>query len=114
MYNMIILIYVCACEHVQDDRVERCACILSCENPGITTSGCTAIDRRMLGPTKKYTPCLRTKETLQRDGRRGAITLTSNPIPARDSWKAQTKPCVQQDPGERSTDPYRRPSQTCL
>jgi len=25
--------------------------------------------------------------------------LKSNPIPARDTQKAQTKPCVQQDPG---------------
>ena len=24
-----------------------------------------------------------------------------------DSWRAQTKPCVHQDPGERSSDPTR-------
>ena len=31
--------------------------------------------------------------------------LKLNPIRARDSWKAQTKPCARQDPWERSSDP---------
>ena len=31
-----------------------------------------------------------------------------------DSWGAQTKSCAQQDSGERSSDPTRRLSQTCL
>ena len=33
--------------------------------------------------------------------------LESNPIPARDVQRAQTKPCEHQDPGERSSDPTR-------
>ena len=109
--------HVCACEHIQDDRAEGCALILSCENNRITSSGCTAIDRRALEPAKKHTPCLRTEETLQRDGRRGATTLKSNPIPARDSWKAQTKPCAQQDQGRGAVTPTgdrARPACECL
>ena len=35
------------------------------------------------------------------------LHLESNPIPTRDAWRAQTKLHVQQDPGERSSDPTR-------
>ena len=38
---------------------------------------------------KNDTPCPRTKEKLQRDGRRGTIMLKSNPIPA--GWVTQTE-----------------------
>ena len=37
----------------------------------------------MLEPTKKYIPCPETKENLQEDGRRGTITMKSNPLPAK-------------------------------
>ena len=30
-----------------------------------------------------------------------------------DSWRAQTEPCVHQDPGERSSDPTKDLTQTC-
>ena len=32
-------------------------------------------------PPKRDTPCPKTKKKLQRDGRRGTITIKSNPIP---------------------------------
>ena len=31
-----------------------------------------------------------------------------------DSWRAETKPCVHQDPEERSSGPHKRLTQTCL
>ena len=31
-----------------------------------------------------------------------------------DSWRAETKPCVHQDPGERSSQTHKRLTQTCL
>ena len=56
----------------------------------------------MLDPTKKKkkkkTQYLRAKEKPQEDGRRGKIMLESNPIPTRDARRAQTKPCMHQDP----------------
>ena len=64
-------------------------------------------------PPKKDTPGPRTKKS-QRDGRGAAIRLKSNPKLTRDFWKTQTKPWAQQDPGERSSDPRKRLSQTCL
>ena len=47
---------------------------------------------------KKNTQCPRAKEKPQEDGRRGKIMLESNPIPTRDARRAQTKPCMHQDP----------------
>ena len=71
---------------VQDGRVEGCALIF-CENTKITTSCWTTIIRRMLEPTKKKdTPRPKTKEKLQWNSRRGAITIKSNPIPI--GWAA--------------------------
>ena len=40
----------------------------------------------------------RVKEEPQQDGRRGKLHLESNPIPARDAQRAQTKTCALQDP----------------
>ena len=37
------------------------------------------------------------------------VCLESNPIPTRDAWRAQTKPCVHQDP-----ETPKRVRQTCL
>ena len=51
-----------------------------------------------VGSHQKDTQCPRAKEKPQEDGRRGKIMLESNPIPTRDTWRAQTKPCVHQDP----------------
>ena len=52
----------------------------SCESTGITTNCWTISDRKTLELSKKDTPHPKTKEKLQGDGRRGAITIKSNPI----------------------------------
>ena len=67
---------------VQDGGVEGHAIISSCKSTKIITSCWTAIDRRTSEPTKRDTPCPKTKKKLQPDGRRGTITIKSNPIPA--------------------------------
>ena len=38
------------------------------------------IDKKMLGPTKNYILCPKTKKKPQWDGRRGAVMIKSNPI----------------------------------
>ena len=52
----------------------------------------------MLDPTKKDThiPGQRRSPSKMVEGTKSH--LESNPIPARDVWRAQTKPCVFQDP----------------
>ena len=57
--------------------------IFSCQSTKITTSFWTTIDRMTLEPTKKDTLHPRTKEKPQQHGRRGTITIKSNPMPAR-------------------------------
>ena len=52
----------------------------SCESTGITTNCRTIINRKTLELTKKDTPHPKTKEKTKLDGRRGAITIKSNPI----------------------------------
>ena len=54
----------------------------SWERTGITTNCWTIINRKTLELTKKDTPHSKTKEKPQWDGRRGVITIKSNPIPA--------------------------------
>ena len=66
----------------RDGRVEGCALTPSCESTGITTNCWTIIDRKTLELTKKDTPHPKTKEKPQWDGRRGAITIKSNPTTA--------------------------------
>ena len=89
---------------------------LSCSNTKIATSCWTTVNRKMLehAKKKKIPPHPRTKEKPWWDEKRGTITLKSKPIPARDSWRSQTKPCGHQDPWERSSDSHKRLSQTCL
>ena len=41
------------------------------------------IDKKILHPTKKDILHTKTKKKPQRDGKRGKITIKSNPIPAR-------------------------------
>ena len=55
------------------------------------------------------TPHPRAKENPQQDGRRGKITFRIKPHTTRDAQRAQTKPCVHQDP-----ETPQRLSQTCL
>ena len=71
-----------------DGRVDGCALTPSCESTGITTPSCettgitTIIERKTLELTKKHTLHPKTKEKTQWDGRRGTITIKSNPITA--------------------------------
>ena len=65
---------------VQDGRVEGHGLTPSCESTRITTNCWTVIDRRKLELTKKDAPHPKTGEKLQWDGRRGAITIKSNPM----------------------------------
>ena len=67
---------------VQDGGVEGNALIFSCESTKITTSYRKPTDRRTLELTRKRYSCPKTKEKLQQDSRRGAITIKSNPISA--------------------------------
>ena len=60
--------------------VEGHALTPSCENTRIKTSCWTIIDRKTLELTKKDTPHPKTKEKPQWEGRKGAITVISNPI----------------------------------
>ena len=66
----------------KDGGVEGRALTPSCENTRITTSSWAIIDKKTLELTKKDTPQSKTKEKPQWDGRRGAITVKSNPITA--------------------------------
>ena len=75
---------------VQDGRIEGRALISSCKSTKITTCYRVTIDRRVLGPTKKKTRHLQTKK-LQQDGKRGTITVKSNPIPTRLVTHSNTK-----------------------
>ena len=67
---------------LQDSGAEGCALTPSCESTGNTTNCWTIINRKTLELTKKDTPHLKTKEKLQWDGKRGWITIKSNPITA--------------------------------
>ena len=62
--------------------VEGRALTPSCENTRITTNCWTIIDRKTLELTKKDTTHPTTKEKPLWDGKRGAITIKSNPITA--------------------------------
>ena len=64
----------------QDGGVGRV--LISCESTKIVTRSWTTIDKRMLEPTKKDTPCPKTKKKPQQDDRRGTITVKSNSISA--------------------------------
>ena len=69
-------------ERNQDGGVEGRALTPSGENTRIATSCWTIIDRKKLELTKKDTPHPKTTEKPQWDGRRGAITVKSNPLTA--------------------------------
>ena len=62
----------------QDCGVDRCVLISSFEGTKITTS-CLTIDRTHWNPPRKDTLRPKTKK-LQQDGRRGTISIKSNPI----------------------------------
>ena len=67
---------------VQDGRAEGHAFISSSKSTKTAISCWTTVNRRTLEPTKKKdTPRPKTKQQPQWDGRRGKITINSNPIP---------------------------------
>ena len=57
-----------------------------CSSPARAPKSQLAVEQPLTGgwcnPPKKDIPCLKTKKKLQRDGRRDAIMIKSNPIPA--------------------------------
>ena len=61
-------------------RSRRSLLISSCKSTKITTSCWTATDRRMLESTKEKYSTPKDKEEMAGDGRRGTITIKSNPI----------------------------------
>ena len=93
----------------EDGRVEGRAHIFSCENSKISTRCWTTIHKRMLDPTKKRYPKSKGTEEPNRMVGGAQSHLESNPIPTRDTRRAQTKPCVRQD-----KEASQRLSQTCL
>ena len=66
----------------------------------IATRCWTTINRRILDPTgkKKDTLCSRQRRSPNKMIGGAISRLDSNSIPARDAWRAHTKPCVHQDP----------------
>ena len=83
--------------------------ISSYENPKIATHYWTAIDRRMLEPTTKISHIQGKRRSPKETIGGVKLHLESNSIPARDAQRAQTKPCVHQDP-----ETPENLSQTCL
>ena len=67
---------------LEDGRVEGHALTPSGESTRITTDCWTIINRKTLELTREHIPHPKTKEKPQWDGRRGTITIKSNPITA--------------------------------
>ena len=102
-----LVITVCLCSsYPQVGWIKACAFIFSCENSKIATNCWTTINRRMLDPTKRRYPMSKGKGGSPKDGRRGDFIPA---IPARDAWRAQTKPCTSKNP-----ETTQRLSQNCV
>ena len=65
-------------------------------------------------PPKKKTPRPRAKEKPQQDGRRGAIAFKIKPYIHQRCLEGTNKTLRTPGPRERSNDPHKRLSQTCL
>ena len=89
--------------------LEGHALIFSCENNKIATCCWTTIHKRMSDPTKKRYLTSKGKGEAPTRWLGAKLLLESNPIPARDAWRVQSKLCVHQDP-----EIPQRLSQTCL
>ena len=91
----------------QDGKVKGHALIFCCKNSKTTTHCWTTINRRMLDPTKNKIPHLQGQRRGPNKIVGGAkLCLESNPIPARDAQRAQTKGFAHQENPQRL-------SQTC-
>ena len=64
-------------------------------------------------PPKKDMPLQRKRRRCNKMGRRGAVMLKSNPIPARDSWQAQPNLAHTRTQGKKQW-PHKKLRQTCL
>ena len=87
---------------LQDGRIDGHVLISSCENSKITTHL----------PQGQRLWVQKTWVWHKPSWRRSPLTpphscQNSHRTGETDSWRAQTKPCVYQDPGERSSDPTR-------
>ena len=94
-----------------DGRVERHMLIFSWENSKITTHCWTFVDRRMLDPTKKRAHVHGQRRSPNKMVGGAKSHLESNPIPTRDTQRAQTKPTVH---SRRTHRDWARPDFECL
>ena len=65
-------------------------------------------------PPKKDTPCPRAKEKYQQDGRRDKIAFRLKPHTCQRHLEGAKKTFCAPGPRERSSDPLKKLSQTCL
>ena len=84
-----------------DGRAEKRVLIL-CENSKITTLCWTTTDKRMLDLIKKKIPHAKgQRRSPSKTVGREKLHLESNPLPTRDSWKAQSKSSAHQETPQR-------------
>ena len=81
--------------------------------PTFTTCCWTTINRRMLEPTKKRNPTSKDKGETKSVGR-GTIMFKINPNTLQRHLEGTNKNLCTPGPRERSSDPHKRLSQTCL
>ena len=119
--------YMCMCEcvylylhiwlwlivrYIQVGGVEGCVLIFSGEKSKITTCCWATIDRRMLDPTfcgshhKKIYHIQEQRRSPKKMVGAAKSYLEWNPIPTRDTWRAQTKPCPHQENPQRLSQTY--------
>ena len=96
---------------VQDGGVEGCA-LISCESSEIAASEQPSTAGGRWNPPKKTAHVQRQRRSHNKTVGRGQSHLKSNLIPTKDSWRAQTKPCVHQDRGRGAVTPQET-GQTC-
>ena len=100
--------------HCQDGRVEGYAFILSSENAKTATSCWKPSTRECWIPPKEDAPCPRAKEKPQQDCRRGAIAFKIKSQTHQRHLEGTNKALCAPGLRERSGDPHKRLSQTCL
>ena len=89
---------VCKYTLDENDGIEGCVLIFSCENSKITTRCWTTITGECWIPPNKDTPHPRAKKKPQQDGRRGEITFGINTCTRQRRLEGSRKPCAHQDP----------------
>ena len=94
-YVYLTFFFCCCC--TQDGRVEGSEPHLLQQEFQNYNSVLDNHQQENVGSYQKETSLTRAKGKPQKDGRRGDRCLDSNPIPTRDVWGAQTKPCLHQN-----------------